>query len=100
MRKMSDLLRKAVALGLGITVASKEKVQQFVDEMVLKGELGKNESRDAVNDLISKGEEQRLELKRIVQDQVKNLLAELDVATKQDLRELEQKINPPGPTSL
>jgi polyhydroxyalkanoate synthesis regulator phasin len=97
---MSDLLRKAVALGLGITVASKEKVQQFVDEMVLKGELGKNESRDAVNDLISKGEEQRLELKRIVQDQVKNLLAELDVATKQDLRELEQKINPPGPTSL
>jgi polyhydroxyalkanoate synthesis regulator phasin len=100
MRKMSELLRKAVALGLGITVASKEKVQQFVDEMVLKGELGKNESRDAVNDLISKGEEQRLELKRTVQDQVKKILAELDVATKQDLRELEQKINPPGPTSL
>ncbi|SEC27520.1 polyhydroxyalkanoate synthesis regulator [Paenibacillus sp. GP183] len=97
---MSDLLRKAFALGLGITAASKEKVQQFVDEMVLKGELGKNESRDVVNDLISKGEEQRLELKRLVHEQVKKVLAELDVATKQDLRELEQKINPPGPTTL
>jgi polyhydroxyalkanoate synthesis regulator phasin len=97
---MSELLRKAVALGLGLTAASKDKVQQFVDEMVLKGELGKNESRDVVNDLISRGEEHRLELKRIVHEQVKKVFAELDVATKQDLRELEQKISPPDPTTL
>jgi polyhydroxyalkanoate synthesis regulator phasin len=96
---MSDLLKKVISLGLGITVASRDKVQQFVDEMVAKGELGKSESKDVVNRLIARGEEQQLEIKRMVQDQVKKILAELDIATKQDLRELEQKMNPPGPTN-
>jgi polyhydroxyalkanoate synthesis regulator phasin len=97
---MSDFLKKAVSLGLGITAASREKVQQFVDEMVVKGELGKAESRDVVDRLIARGEEHQMELKRMVQDQVKKILAELDVATKEDLRELERKMmNPPGPTA-
>jgi polyhydroxyalkanoate synthesis regulator phasin len=97
---MSDLLKKAISLGLGITAVSREKVQQFVDEMVVKGELGKSEAKDVVNRLIDRGEEHRLELRQIVHDQVQKILSELDVATKQDLRDLEQKLmTPPGPTS-
>lgn len=98
---MSDLLKKALALGLGITAVSREKVQQFVDEMVAKGEVGKNESRAVVDRLIARGEEHQNEIKRMVQEQVKKILAELDIATKEDLRELEQKMmNASGPTNI
>jgi polyhydroxyalkanoate synthesis regulator phasin len=93
---MSDMLRKAISLGLGLTAYSREKAQQFVDEMVLKGELGKNESKDVINQLIEKGEQQQFEIKRMVQEQVKKVLDELDVATKQDLRDLEQKLSATG----
>jgi polyhydroxyalkanoate synthesis regulator phasin len=97
---MSDLFKKAISLGLGITAASREKVQQFVDEMVVKGELGKSEAKDMVNRLIDRGEEHRLELRQFVQEQVHKILSELDLATKQDLRDLEQKMmNPPGPSN-
>jgi polyhydroxyalkanoate synthesis regulator phasin len=89
---MSDILRKALSLGLGITAVSREKIQQFVDELVDKGEMAQNESKDMVNRLIARGEEQQNEIKRMVQDQVKKILANLDVATKQDLINLEKKL--------
>jgi polyhydroxyalkanoate synthesis regulator phasin len=97
---MSDILKKAISLGLGITAVSREKVQQFVDELVVKGELGKSEAMDVMNRLIARGEEQQSEIKRMVQDQVKKVLADLDVATKQDLRDLEKKLTPSDPTIL
>lgn len=89
---MSDLLRKAINLGVGLAVASKEKIEQYADELVAKGELGKNESKDFVNQLIRKGEEQRNEMKGVVREQVSKVLAELDIATRQELRRLEVRI--------
>ncbi|WP_108722147.1 phasin family protein [Gorillibacterium timonense] len=89
---MSDLLRKAINLGVGLAVASKEKIEQYADELVAKGELGKNESKDFVNQLIHKGEEQRDELKGMVREQVNKVLAELDIATLQDIRRLEVRV--------
>lgn len=93
---MSDFMKKAIALGLGLTAVSKEKVEQFVDDLVAKGEVAQSESKEAVNRLIARGEEQRLELKRMIQDQVKKVLSDLDVATKQDLKDLEHKLKSPA----
>src|SRR5437660_76768 len=90
---MNDILRKALLFGFGITAVSREKIQPFVDELVEKGEMALNESKDVVNRLIARGEEQQNEIKRIVQDQVKKILADLDVATKQDLMDLEKKLH-------
>jgi polyhydroxyalkanoate synthesis regulator phasin len=98
-KRMTDILKKAIALGLGITAVSREKIQNFVDDLVAKGELGQSESKDMVNNLIAKGEEQREEIGRMVREQVKKVLADLDIATRQDLKELEEKLqsssNPP-----
>ncbi len=90
---MSDVLKRVISLGLGITAFSQEKVQQFVDEMVDKGEIAQSESKEAINRLIARGEEQQTEIKRMVQDQVKKVLSSLDIATKQDLKDLERKLN-------
>jgi len=89
---MSDLLKRAISLGVGLAVASKEKIEQVADELVAKGELGKNESKDFVNQLIRKGEEQRDEIKGLVREQVSKVLGELDIANRQDLRRLEARI--------
>ncbi|WP_040950707.1 phasin family protein [Gorillibacterium massiliense] len=96
---MSDFIKKALSLGLGVTAVSKEKVQSFVDELVMKGELGQNESKDLVNNLIAKGQEQQSEIMRMVREQVKKILVELDVATKQDLLDLEAKLSGTAPVS-
>jgi polyhydroxyalkanoate synthesis regulator phasin len=89
---MNDIIKKAISLGIGITEVSREKAQQFVDEMVKKGEMAQSESKDVVNRLIERGEEQQNEMKRMVQDQVRKILNGLDIATKQDLKDLEMRL--------
>lgn len=89
---MSDLFKKAVSLGLGLTMVSKEKVEKVVDDLVARGELAPNESKALVNRLIERGEEEQGQLKSLIHEQVNRLLTELHVPTGNDLIKLEQRI--------
>ncbi|MDO3410148.1 phasin family protein [Saccharibacillus sp. CPCC 101409] len=89
---MSDLLKKALSLGIGLTLASKEKVEKAVDDLVKKGELAPSESKAVVNKLIERGEEERSTIRGLVQEQVKRVLQELDVPAGSDVQSLEQRI--------
>lgn len=56
---MRDVLNKAVSLGIGLAVASKEQVEKIVDELVKKGEMSRPESLAFVDEWLKKGEESR-----------------------------------------
>ena len=89
---MSDLLKKALSLGIGLTVASKEKVEKVVDDLVKKGEIAPSESKAVVNKLIERGEEERNTIKNMVQEQVRRVLQDLDVPAGSDVASLEQRV--------
>lgn len=89
---MSDLFKKAISLGLGLTVVSKEKVEKVVDDLVKRGELAPDESKALVSRLIERGDEEQSQIKTFIQDQVKRVLSELDVPTENDIARLEQRI--------
>lgn len=63
-----------------------------MDELVKKGELSRTESKDYLDDLVKKGEETQQELDNILRQRLKSLLDELNVATKEDIQCLEQRI--------
>lgn len=85
---MMDFIKKGLAFGLGLAVTTKEQAEKLVNELVQKGELSKEESKDMVQQLIERGEEEKNKLKRIVREQ----LQQLDLATKEDIKRLEQRI--------
>ncbi|MBE3569621.1 MAG: polyhydroxyalkanoate synthesis regulator [Bacillales bacterium] len=87
-----DLIKKGLSFGLGLAITSKEQAEKFVNDLVKKGELSLEESKDLVNQLIQRGEEEKKGLQRIVREQIKQMLDELDLATKDDLQKLEQRI--------
>jgi polyhydroxyalkanoate synthesis regulator phasin len=87
-----DLIKKGLSFGLGLAITSKEQAEKFVNDLVKKGELSLEESKDMVNQLIQRGEEEKKGLQRIVREQIKQMLGELDLATKDDLQKLEQRI--------
>ncbi len=89
---MNDLLKRALSLGVGITTAGKEKVEKYVDELVRTGELAPSESKELVARLVRKGEEQQHELKQFVKEQLRQMLSELRVATKDDVERLERRL--------
>ncbi|ALS22847.1 ATP synthase subunit B [Paenibacillus sp. YK5] len=89
---MMDFVKKGLAFGLGLAVISKEQVEKLVNEMVKKGELSKEESKDMIHQLIQRGEEEKDGLKRLVREQLKQMTDELNLATKDDIQRLEQRI--------
>ena len=90
---ISEVMKKAIALGLGITAMSKEKAERLVEELVRKGEVKPGESQELLSRLLQRGEEERAELKTMVQEQLRAVLAELRVATKEDVERLEARLS-------
>jgi polyhydroxyalkanoate synthesis regulator phasin len=89
---MSDLFKKAVSLGWGLTVVSKEKVEKIVNDLVTRGELAPDESKALVNRLIERGEEEQGQFKSVIHEQVDRILKELHVPTGSDVTSLEKRI--------
>lgn len=89
---MSDLFKKAISLGVGLTIVSKEKVEKVVEELVKRGELAPSESKALVDRLIERGEEERGMFKTAVQEQVQRVLKDMNVPVQADIAELEGRI--------
>ncbi|MEI7026217.1 phasin family protein [Paenibacillus sp. y28] len=89
---MRELIGRAVALGLGLAVTSKEQVEKTVEELVKKGEVSRQESSSFVDELLRKGEEARARMDATVQERVQSFLEEQHIATKRDVERLEQRI--------
>lgn len=90
---MKDLIRKGLALGLGLAVVSREQIEKFVDEMVKKGEVTSTESKDLIRELVEKGEAEKKEMNSRIHDQLEKLLKEFNIPTKADLERLEKRIS-------
>jgi len=90
---MKNMIKKGMALGLGLVVASKEQAEKMVDELVKKGELSREESKELVDQLVQKGNETQKELDQIVSKRIKELFGELNLASKDDIKRLEQRLD-------
>lgn len=82
---MSNAFEKSINLGLGLLLYSREKVEEFVEELVGKGEVAKKDARQFASELVQRGEEQREELKKLIQSEVTKALDFANVAKKEDI---------------
>ncbi|MCM3700927.1 phasin family protein [Paenibacillus macerans] len=89
---MSDLLKKAISLGWGLTIVSKEKIEGVVDELVKRGELAPSESKQLVEKLIDKGAEEQGRFKELVNEQVRSALQTMGLASAKEVEELTRRV--------
>ena len=89
---MKDLIKKGLALGLGLAVVSKEQIEKIVEELVKKGEVSATESKELIRELFEKGEAEKKELNARIREQFEKILKDVNIPTKADLERLEQRI--------
>ncbi|MFQ5786791.1 MAG: phasin family protein [Thermodesulfobacteriota bacterium] len=89
---MQDLLKKALSLGLGALLVSKDKIEDVVNELVKKGELGQEEGKNLVNELIEKGEASIDEVEVKIEKIVKSVTEKLNLPTRKELNEIKTEI--------
>lgn len=90
---VKDLINKAISLGYGVAETSKEQIEKLVDDLVKKGEISRAESTGFVNELVRKSEDAQNRMKSAIRDGVKSVIAELQLATKEDIERIERKLD-------
>ena len=89
---MQDLLKKALSLGLGALLVSKDTIEEVVNELVKKGELGQEEGKNLVNELLEKGEASMNDLEVKIEKIVKSVTEKLSLPTRKELDEIKSEI--------
>jgi polyhydroxyalkanoate synthesis regulator phasin len=88
---MTTLLEKGFLAGIGLLSMTREKAQKLIDELSHEGEVQKNEVKQWVDQLSDRGEEERLALRKLIRDELKKVLDEMGLATKEDIQKLSEK---------
>ncbi|MDO4672607.1 MAG: hypothetical protein Q4A76_06815 [Porphyromonadaceae bacterium] len=84
-KNFQELIKNSIDFGAGVFYYSKEKIEQFVDQMVERGEINKYQRDDIFQSLLKKGKEQKEEIERISKDTIKDYLSLNEYVKKADL---------------
>ena len=87
-----DLLKNVFSLGLGAAAATKEQIENAVDSLVKKGDISKEDSKILIKQWVEKGEQAQKQLDDSVKAKVNQALNGLNLATKEEVEELERRI--------
>ncbi|MCK2002564.1 phasin family protein [Peribacillus frigoritolerans] len=87
-----DLLKNVFSLGLGAAAATKEQIEKTVDSLVKKGDISKEDSKFLIKQWVEKGEQAQKQLDDSVKAKVNQALNGLNLATKEEVEELERRI--------
>jgi len=88
---MKSLLEKGFLAGIGLLSMTREKAEKVIDELSREGELQKSEVKQWVDQLSDRGEEERQALRKLIHDELKKVLDDMGLATKEDIQKLMEK---------
>lgn len=89
---MKELIKKAFYLGVGAAMVTKDKVEEFVDELIKKGEASQAEKGKLIDEFMEKAKEREKEIADRVKTLVRKNVEELKVPRKKDLDAVNKRI--------
>ncbi len=89
---MFEVIKKTLEAGLGAVAMTQEKIQELTDELVVQGNLSQKEGGDLFKELKRSAENSQNKIKSIVENQVHKVIKDIGIATKEDIKALEGKI--------
>ena len=90
---MFDALDKVLLAGLGAMSVTRERAEKIFDEYVRRGQAEKAARAGFVKELMDAAQKTRKDFERIVSDQVGRTVGTLNLATRDDLRRVEEKLD-------
>lgn len=89
---MQELIKNMFYLGAGAAFATKEKIDEVRNDLVEKGKMTQDEGRQFVDDLVKRSEKAKDDLEKKVQDVVAEQMAKMNMATKDDVADLQKQV--------
>lgn len=89
---LTELVKKSLAFGVGAAAFSAEKIKQFADEMVARGEMTSEEASHFVSDMSQRAEDEKKSLQDWMREQVSKMLKQAGAAEAGKVEHLERRI--------
>ncbi len=89
---MFDALRKAVLFGAGLAVMTTEKMKDFAEELVKRGEMSEKEAREALKEWMEKSKQARKEMEDKTEAMVNKAMNRMNIPTRSELEELKERL--------
>jgi polyhydroxyalkanoate synthesis regulator phasin len=90
---MSSMFKKMMYFGLGALSLTRERAEDFINEMVERGEMSRDEARTYVDELIDRGEQERQELKAEIKDYMQKVKTEMGLISRDELEEIKERLS-------
>ncbi len=87
------MLKDILYTGLGMGVLFKEKVQAELQKLEEEGKIKKDDAAALLKSLSQKGEEEEKRVKEIFKKSIKEVIKELGLATKEDIKALKDELS-------
>ena len=84
-----DVIRNAMLAGFGV----QEKVREFVDDLVKKGELSESQGAKLVKEWSDKFDKNTQDISKSLNEAVVKALDKMNLATKDDISKINEKID-------
>ncbi len=89
---MKETLKNVLYASIGAAFLTKEKIEELKSDLIEKGKMSQDEGKQFVDDLLRKSEKAKDQLDLWINKRVEERIRQLNVATKDDVAELERKI--------
>ncbi len=84
-----DVVRRALLAGFGV----QEKVKEFIDDLVKKGELSESEGAKLVKEWTEKADRTSQDLTKSLSDIITKTMDKMNLPTKDDIERLNKKVS-------
>ena len=90
---MANEWKRYLDVGVTFTETTRKRAEEFVRDLVKAGELQQERAQKAVDELVDRSRRNTEELVALVRNEIKSQVSTLGIATKDDIKRLEGRIN-------
>lgn len=89
---MFETLDKLMLAGLGALSMTRQRAEQIFEEYVKRGQAVQEQRSGFIKDLLDTAERTKAELQKLISEQVDKAVAKVPLATKDDIKRIEDKL--------
>ncbi len=87
------MIDKMMYAGLGAISMTRQRAEKLFDDYVKRGQAEKEKRTGFIKDVMETSEKTRKEFENLVSEQVKKVVKQMNVATSDDIKRLEKKLD-------
>ena len=89
---MIDLMKKTLLAGVGLTLMTKDKVEEIAREIAKSADLSADKGQEFVDEAVARAKKGREDLEAMLRRMIKELTRKGDLPTRDDLAQLAARV--------